>query len=127
MRGRGIAAPGAEQHAADATHEAGSKPSDAGNDYTRYGTTSLFAASVVATGRIIGALNRRHRSVEFRKFLDRIEEAVPEDLDVHLILDKYGTHKTTLIRAWLAKRTRLHANFTPTDPSWMTSWSASLS
>jgi len=89
------------------------------HDYTRYGTTSLFAALEVATGRIIGSLHRRHRSIEFRKFLDRIEEAVPEDLDVHLILDNYGTHKTALIRNWLAKRSRFHLHFTPTGASWM--------
>lgn len=89
------------------------------HDYTRYGTTSLFAALEVATGRIIGALHRRHRSVEFRKFLDRIEGSVPEDLDVHLILDNYGTHKTALIRNWLAKRPRFHLHFTPTGASWM--------
>ena len=89
------------------------------HDYTRYGTTSLFAALEVATGRIIGALHRRHRSIEFRKFLDRIEESVPEDLDVHLILDNYGTHKTALIRNWLAKRPRFHLHFTPTGASWM--------
>jgi transposase len=89
------------------------------HDYTRYGTTSLFAALEVATGRVIGSLHRRHRSVEFRKFLDRIEDAVPEDIEVHLILDNYGTHKTALIRNWLAKRPRFHLHFTPTGASWM--------
>src|SRR4029450_3100970 len=74
------------------------------HDYRRHGTTSLFAALDVQTGTVVGACHRRHRSIEFRKFLDTIETAVPADLDVHLILDHYGTHKTALIRRWLAKR-----------------------
>jgi transposase len=89
------------------------------HDCTWYGTTSLFTALEAATGRIIGSLHRRHRSVEFRRFLDRIEEAVPEDLDIHLILDNYGTHKTAPIRNWLAKRPRFHLHFTPTGAPWM--------
>jgi transposase len=68
------------------------------HDYTRHGTTSLFAALDAKTGTVIGQLHRRHRSREFRKFLDTIDAAVPADLDVHLILDNYGTHKTALIR-----------------------------
>src|SRR5512135_1059284 len=70
------------------------------HDYKRHGTTSLFAALDVATGTVIGELHRRHRSAEFRKFLDTIDNAVPGDLDVHLILDNYGTHKTAAIRRW---------------------------
>ena len=66
-------------------------------DYKRHGTTSLFAALDVATGKVIGELHRRHRSTEFRKFLDRIDAEVPEDLEVHLVMDNYGTHKTPLI------------------------------
>ena len=66
-----------------------------------------------------GELHRRHRSIEFRKFLDRIEAAVPAGLDVHLILDNYGTHKTALIRQWLAKRPHYHVHFTPTSASWI--------
>jgi transposase len=89
------------------------------HDYKRHGTTSLFAALDVATGTVIGELHRRHRSVEFRKFLDTIDGAVPAGLDVHLILDNYGTHKTALIRAWLAKRPRFHLHFTPTSASWI--------
>lgn len=88
------------------------------HDYKRHGTTSLFAALDVKTGAVIGECHRRHRSVEFRKFLDTIEANVPKDLDVHLILDNYGTHKTALIRAWLAKRPRFHVHFTPTSASW---------
>jgi transposase len=89
------------------------------HDYKRHGTTSLFAALDVASGRVIGGLHRRHRSVEFRKFLDRIDAAVPEELDVHLILDNYATHKTATIQRWLAKRPRYHVHFTPTGASWL--------
>lgn len=89
------------------------------HDYRRHGTTSLFAALAVQTGTVVGACHRRHRSIEFRKFLDTIETAVPVDLDVHLILDNYGTHKTALIRRWLAKRPRFHLHFTPTSASWL--------
>jgi len=89
------------------------------HDYKRHGTTSLFAALDVKTGKVIGECHRRHRSVEFRKFLDTIEQNVPASLDIHLILDNYGTHKTTAIRAWLAKRPRFHVHFTPTSASWI--------
>ena len=89
------------------------------HDYKRHGTTSLFAALDVKTGTVIGACHRRHRSVEFRKFLDTIERAVPESLDIHLILDNYGTHKTASIRSWLAKRPRYHVHFAPTSASWI--------
>jgi transposase len=74
------------------------------HDYKRHGTTSLFAALDVKTGKVIGECHRRHRSAEFRKFLDTIDQSVPPRLDVHLILDNYGTHKTAMIRNWLAKR-----------------------
>ena len=89
------------------------------HDYTRHGTTSLFAALDVKAGQVIGECHRRHRAIEFRTFLDTIEEAVPPDLDLHLILDNYGTHKTPLIQRWLAKRPRYHLHFTPTGASWM--------
>jgi transposase len=89
------------------------------HDYKRHGTTSLFAALDVATGTVIGELHRRHRSLEFRKFLDTIDAVVPSDLDVHLILDNYGTHKTAPVRRWLAKRPRFHVHFTPTSASWL--------
>ena len=89
------------------------------HDYTRHGTTSLFAALDVATGRVIGKCYARHRAVEFRKFLDEIEACVPPDLDVHLIMDNYATHKTPLIRAWLARRPRWHVHHTPTSASWL--------
>lgn len=89
------------------------------HDYVRHGTTSLFAALDVASGKVIGACHRRHRAVEFRTFLDTIEANVPVDLDVHLILDNYGTHKTAMIKRWLAKRRRFHVHFTPTSASWI--------
>jgi transposase len=89
------------------------------HDYARHGTTSLFAALDTKSGELIGQTQRRHRSVEFRTFLDTIENNVPPDLDVHLILDNYGTHKTQLIRDWLAKRPRFHLHFTPTSASWL--------
>jgi transposase len=89
------------------------------HDYTRHGTTSLFAALDVKTGTIIGRCHRRHRAVEFRKFLDAIDDAVPPALDIHLILDNYATHKTPLIRRWLSKRPRFHLHFTPTGASWI--------
>jgi transposase len=89
------------------------------HDYKRHGTTSLFAALNVKTGAVIGECHRRHRSVEFRKFLDTIDKNVPRSLEVHLILDNYGTHKTAIIRNWLAKRPRFHVHFTPTSASWI--------
>lgn len=89
------------------------------HDYTRHGTTSLFAALDVKAGTVIGPCQRRHRSSEFRRFLDTIDRNVPAHLDVHLILDNYSTHKTALIRRWLAKRPRYHLHFTPTGASWL--------
>lgn len=89
------------------------------HDYLRHGATSLFAALDTKTGRVIGRCHRRHRAVEFRKFLDTIEAEAPVDLDVHLIVDNYATHKTALIRNWLAKRPRFHLHFTPTSASWL--------
>jgi len=71
------------------------------------------------TSRVISQFHRRHRSVEFRRFLDVIEAQVPADLDVHLILDNCGTHKIAIIRHWLAKRPRFHVHFTPTYGPWL--------
>lgn len=99
------------------------------HDYVRHGTTSLFAALDTATGQVIGSLQRRHRSVEFVKFLDQIDAAVPKELDVHLVLDNYGTHKTALVHNWLAKHPRYHLHFTPTSASWLNQverWFAAL-
>jgi transposase len=89
------------------------------HDYKRNGTTSLFAALELKTNQVIGQLHRRHRSLEFRKFLDTIESRVPTGLDVHLIVDNYATHKTAIIRKWFAKRPRFHVHFTPTYGSWI--------
>jgi transposase len=89
------------------------------HDYHRHGTTTLFAALDVKTGKVLGETRARHRAVEFRKFLDLIDASVPADLDVHLVLDNYGTHKTALIRRWFAKRPRYHLHFTPTYGSWL--------
>ncbi len=89
------------------------------HDYTRHGTTSLFAALDIATGLVIGKCYPRHRAAEFRKFLDEIEANVPCGLDVHLVWDNYATHKTALIRRWLARRPRWHVHLTPTSSSWL--------
>jgi transposase len=95
------------------------QPARRSHDYIRHGTTSLFAALDIATGRVIGKCYGRHRAREFRKFLDEIEAAVPADLDVHLVWDNYATHKTPLIRNWLTKRPRWHVHLTPTSASWL--------
>jgi len=89
------------------------------HDYKRHGTTSLFAALDIATGHVIGKCYPRHRAREFRKFLDEIEANVPADLDVHLVMDNYATHKTQIIRDWLVKRPRWHVHYTPTSASWI--------
>lgn len=89
------------------------------HDYKRHGTTSLFAALDIQAGRVLGQLHRRHRSIEFRKFLDQIDASVPSDLDVHVVMDNYSTHKTETIRRWFAKRPRFHVHFTPTYGSWL--------
>ena len=95
------------------------QPERRSHDYTRHGTTSLFAALDIATGTVIGQCYPRHRAEEFRQFLDEIEARVPRDLDVHLIWDNYATHKTALIREWLVKRPRWHVHLTPTSSSWL--------
>lgn len=89
------------------------------HDYTRYGTTSLFAALDVATGHVIARCHPRHRAVEFRKFLAVIDAQVPPDLDVHLILDNLSTHKAPTVKRWLAQHPRYHLHFTPTSSSWL--------
>jgi transposase len=89
------------------------------HDYKRHGTTTLFAALNVKTAKLVTEFHRRHRSVEFRQFLDAVDAAVPKRLDVHLIMDNYGTHKTALIRNWFVKRPRFHVHFTPTYGSWL--------
>jgi len=89
------------------------------HDYMRHGTTSLFAALEMGSGHVYEQLHRRHRAVEFRAFLDRIETALPPDLEVHVILDNVSTHKTPLIRRWLVTHPRYHLHFTPTSASWL--------
>ena len=89
------------------------------HDYKRHGTTSLFAALELKTSRVIGQLHRRHRSQEFRRFLDAIQANVPAGLDIHIVMDNYGTHKTEIIRKWFAKRPHFHLHFTPTYGSWI--------
>jgi transposase len=89
------------------------------HDYLRHGITSLFAAFNIADGTVISELHRRHRAVEFRKFLAAIDKAVPAGLDVHLVCDNYATHNTAEIKTWLARHPRFHVHFTPTGSSWM--------
>ena len=94
-------------------------PARMSHDYKRNGTSSLFAALNAATGNVIRDLHDRHRAIEFKKFLQKIDREVPAQLDVHLILDNYSTHKTPAIHKWLAAHPRFHLHFTPTSGSWM--------
>lgn len=89
------------------------------HDYVRHGTTTLFAALNAATGEVIAQCKPRHRHQEFLAFLKHIDQAVPADLEVHLIVDNYATHKHPKVRAWLARHTRYHMHFTPTYSSWL--------
>jgi transposase len=89
------------------------------HDYYRHGITSLFAAFNIADGSVISELHRRHRAIEFKKFLVTIDKAVPAGLDIHLVCDNYATHNTAEIKTWLGKHPRFHIHFTPTGSSWM--------
>jgi transposase len=89
------------------------------HDYVRHGTTSLFAALNVATGKVIAECHRRHRHQEFLGFLRRIDGETPPGLDIHLIIDNYCTHKHRKVRAWLKQHPRFHVHFTPTGSSWL--------
>ena len=89
------------------------------HDYVRHGTTTLFAALNIATGKVIGKCQRRHRHQEFLRFLKHIDRNVPEDLDLHLVMDNYASHKHPKVRTWLAQRPRFHVHFTPTYSSWL--------
>jgi transposase len=89
------------------------------HDSARNGITSLFAAFNIADGTVIGELHRQHRATEFKKFLTTIDKAVPQELDVHVVCDNYGTHKTPAIKSWLARHPRFHVHFTPTGSSWI--------
>jgi len=89
------------------------------HDYVRHGTTTLFAAFDTADGTVITSVHRRHRTIEFKRFLAKIDAQVPADLDVHLVCDNYGTHKSPAIKSWLAAHPRFHMHFTPTYSSWL--------
>ncbi|MFJ6890039.1 transposase [Streptomyces californicus] len=93
-------------------------PERRSHDCVRAGTTTLLAASEAATGKVIVSPHRRHRSVEFKKFLARLDREVPADLQVHLILDNYATRRTPGIKRWLLGHPRFHRHFTPTSASW---------
>lgn len=86
-------------------------------DYLRHGTTNLFAALDTSIGTVIDEFHQRHRALEFRSFLATIDAAVPDELEFHLILDNYGTHKTPAIKRWLLRHRRFHLHFTPTSGS----------
>src|SRR4051812_19395954 len=94
-------------------------PQRATHDYKRSGTWSLYAALDLTTGKVIGALHARHRAIEFKRFLQTIEHAVPAGLDVHVVLDNSSTHKTPAIQRWLAAHPRFVLHFTPTSSSWL--------
>jgi transposase len=89
------------------------------HDYVRHGVTSLFAAFNTADGTVISSLQRRHRTIEFKKFLAKIDAEVPAEFDAHLVADNYGTHKSPAIKSWLAAHPRLHMHHTPTYSSWI--------
>ncbi len=93
------------------------QPEQHSHDYVRHGTRDLFAALDVKAGTVIGAVRHRHRSVEFRQFLDAIDAPTPPELDLHLILDNSSIHKTPLIQRWLLRHPRVHLHFTPTSAS----------
>ncbi len=89
------------------------------HDYVRHGTTSLFAAFNTTDGTVISSVHRRHRTIEFKKFLQKIDSEVPAELDVHLVADNYGTHKSPAIVSWLNAHPRFHMHYTPTYSSWI--------
>lgn len=95
------------------------KPEQATPSYRRHGTTTLFAALDIATGKVIGQCHRKHRAVEFLKFLRRIDSEVPANLDVHIVLDNYTTHNTDAVLRWRCRNPRFHFHFTPTYSSWI--------
>jgi transposase len=94
-------------------------PERATHDYKRSGTSSLYAALDLTTGKVIGSLHARHRAIEFKKFLQTLDREVPSDLEVHVILDNSSTHKTPAIQRWLAAHPRFVLHFTPTSSSWL--------
>jgi transposase len=94
-------------------------PARASHDYVRHGTSSLYAALDLSTGKVIGALHSRHRAAEFLAFLKTIDASVPADLDVHLVLDNASTHKTPAVKRWMLAHPRFVLHFTPTSSSWL--------
>src|SRR5580765_2730087 len=94
-------------------------PARQSHDYERHGVTSLFAALDVASGVTISQCYRRHRQQEFLRFLNDIDANLPRGLEVHLVMDNYGTHKVSRVRTWLARHPRYHVHFTPTSASWL--------
>jgi len=94
-------------------------PARQSHDYERHGVTSLFAAMDVASGVTISNCYRRHRHQEFLRFLNEVDGNLPSGLDVHLVMDNYGTHKVSQVRNWLARHPRYHVHFTPTSGSWL--------
>jgi len=94
-------------------------PERATHDYVRHGTTNLYAALDVASGMVITDMTERHRAQEFRRFLNLINRTVPEDLDVHIVVDNVSTHKTPEVKRWLIRHPRFHLHFTPTYSSWI--------
>jgi transposase len=94
-------------------------PQRASHDYRRFGTSDLYAALDIGSGQVIGSLHARHRAVEFKQFLQRLDREVPDELEVHLILDNASTHKTAAVKRWLAAHPRFVLHFTPTSSSWL--------
>jgi transposase len=94
-------------------------PERATHDYKRAGTSSLYAALDLVTGKVIGSLHARHRAIEFKKFLQTLDREVPTELEVHLVLDNSSTHKTPAIQRWLTAHPRFVVHFTPTSSSWL--------
>ena len=89
------------------------------HDYQRHGTTTLFAALDVLNGKVIGPCMVKHRQEEFLRFLQKIHQETPQRLDLHLIVDNYGSHKTVRVKDWLAQHPRFHLHFPPTWASWL--------
>jgi len=89
------------------------------HDYVRHGTTTVFAALDIASGQVLARCTRRHRHQEFLQFLRAIDANVPHDLDIHLVIDNYATHKHAKVRRWLSVRPRYHVHYTPTYASWL--------
>jgi transposase len=96
-----------------------SRPWTAGHDYKRNGTSSLYAARDITSGKVIGSVRARHRAIEFKKFLTKIDAEVPAEFDLHVVLDNASTHKTPAVKRWLAAHPRFVLQFTPTSSSWL--------